>query len=442
MNPTVMAQRGLWQSTNFTLLFSSRVIKVIADNFASIAFVWLLLESGGDAISTFILYVCNIVPLMLFGLLVSPFLSRGRLTYWMFASDVVRALIIVLIPVLYIFNNLPIWLFFAVGFIQSVCGSVYNPAAVALLPKIVEKSKIQQANAFISSSDNIVYLLGLMGAGALVTILSSSITLMITSVLFLLSALLILIVRPRMESNVQGRVSDPVNHSSATGPFEKATAEPYWHRIREGFITVRKHKLLFSLNIYAIFLNVGITPWLVLITVFVYQDMQGSAAILTLIRGSGVVGAFIMGLMLSKMEIKRHGTLFIFAGIAEGVALIVLGVTPGLGLIIVCSFIMGMSETAINVPEKVIIQTTIPEQQQAQVYAVVTTLSTLLLPIAGLIVGPLALMLGTGWVITIGGILITLSGIATYLLTPLAKIPSENEMGSVDALIEKNTPPL
>lgn len=399
-------------SRNFTLLFLSNLIKVIADNFASIAFVWLLLEAGGDAVSTSILYVCTIIPLLLLSLLVSPLLSRGRLTSWMFASDAARFVIVLAIPAVHLFHEVPIWLFFLSAFLQSTCGSIYSPASVALLPKIVESSGLQKANALIQSSNQVVRLIGLAGAGTLVTWLSAGTTLIITAFLFLFSAILVIFIRFA----------------------EEPTARPsYWKELREGFAVLRQHKAIYAMSMFFAFENIGVIPLFSLSAVFVEQDLAGNATTLTVLQGSQAIGAMVMGAILARVSIARQGALFMLASIVQGTAHLLLGFSPWLWLVILCSFFVGMAITAVNVPEMVIIQTTVPREQQAKVFAIVTTISTMFIPIASLAGGPLAKWLGAGFMISAGGLFALLTAIATLLFTPIAKLRVPEKCGKTIA---------
>lgn len=434
MNHEATAARiGIWQP-RFNLFFTSRVLKVLADNFASVAFIWLLLESGGGAMGTSILFFVTLIPEMLFGLFVSPLLARGRLTVWMFGSDFVRAIIMLLIPLCSYTDFLPVWLFFVAGFVQSACGSVYNPASVALLPRLVDKSRVQQANAFMAGANQVVFLIGLAGAGVLVTWLSSVTTMMVTSGVFVLSALMILLVRPQaVEAPAEAAAEAD---AAADESVEKAPAAPtgkfkaYWEEVRSGFTILRKHKTIFAINVYAIFLNFGMAPFLALLAVYVTEELQGNATTLSLLRGSLMVGALLMGLVLSKVTIKRYFALFILAGLLQGIALTMFEVSSWLWVIVLCCAVIGMVETAINVPEMVLIQTTVPAHEQPAVYAAGTALATSCLPIAALIVGPLADHFGIRTVIAGGGVLIIGTGILVRLLMPIAKTAAAEQSGS------------
>ena len=89
----------------------------------------------------------------------------------MFASDVVRATIVLIIPLLHFSHLLPLWLLISLMVIQSATGAAYNPASVAILPQIVPKHLIQKANAILQSSFEIVALAAVMVAGLLVKLI-------------------------------------------------------------------------------------------------------------------------------------------------------------------------------------------------------------------------------------------------------------------------------
>jgi DHA3 family macrolide efflux protein-like MFS transporter len=417
MNQAVIQER-LWQRS-FSLLFASRAVKDVADGFASIAFVWLLIESGGNALSTSILFFCSFVPQMLISSFVSPILGKGRLQHWMFASDAFRAVAVIIVPLCYFLGILPLWLFFVSALLQSMIGSLYAPASVALLPRVVHREQLQSANAFFQSSSQVVMIIGLAGAGAVIQLFSAPITLIVTAALFLLSALLILLVRTQ--------------HDTEHNTMTDQTAS-YIQQVKQGFSIVRRNKLLFGLNLYAIFLNVGGAPFLALAPVFVSEHMKGDAATLTILRTGVATGAMAMGLILTKVKIRRHGALFTYAGIIAGFASITMGLSDESWLILLSCLVMGMTISAINVPEMMIIQTSVPSQQQAQVYSVLMTLSFALLPIAILLSGQLAVWLDSANVIAIGGAITVISGLLVLIGTPLAKMQTEEEGSTPEAL--------
>jgi predicted MFS family arabinose efflux permease len=141
----------------------------------------------------------------------------------------------------------------------------------------------------------------------------------------------------------------------------------------------------------------------------------------SILRGVAAVGAFMMGFALAKVKIKRFGLFFIVAGMIEGAAFFITGMSTWLPVVLLASFIFGAAVSAINVPEMVIIQTSVDQDDQPQVYAVINASSNVFLPLAAVVSGVLAERFGAGPVIAGGGVLEILSGIAIFLFTGLAK---------------------
>jgi len=394
--------------SNFTFLLLSKVFKTISDNFVSIALVWLLIETGGGTVSTSILYVCTLVPQMLLGLFISPFLTGARLQVWMAYSDAVRAFMIFVIPICYYLDILQVWFFFVIAVIQSITATIYNPSSVALLPRIIEAEKLQSANAHLASVTQIVNLVGLAIAGVLVSTLSASTTLILTCCLLIISSLLVLLVKET--DNEETRIAR-----------NKINFRAYFQRIKEGFVQVKEHKVISGLTMYAIFINIGTIPWLSLSAIYVAGQLSGNAVMLSVIRASTAIGALLMGVVLAKIKINQHGRFFLYAGAISGLVLTILGLIPSFYVVLVCCFLLGATETAINIPEMVLIQTTVPQAQQAQVFVTLVTISTFFLPLTILISAPLAKVFGMGSIIAFGGMLIVLSGIVIRFFTPLAK---------------------
>lgn len=61
-------------------------------------------------------------------------MKRHHLSKWMFASDVIRATIVLIIPLLHFSHILPLWLLISLMVIQSATGAAYNPASVQFHP--------------------------------------------------------------------------------------------------------------------------------------------------------------------------------------------------------------------------------------------------------------------------------------------------------------------
>ncbi|WP_232699665.1 MFS transporter [Brevibacillus daliensis] len=415
------AQTGLWRNTSFLFLFFSSISKGIADQFASIAFVWLLLESGGNATSTSLLYLANILPLMVLGVFISPMLHKGKLSYWMLCSDGIRAILVIILPVVAWIGTPPIWLFFISAFLQSTCGSIYGPASVALLPRIIQKEALQEANALLQSANQSVRLLGLASAGVVVTLFSTKIALSITALLFLVSAGLLVGVK---EQRNEGEECENEEKSTLVSKRKPLVIEVrnYFSKVRKSFSLLSEYRAIRDMAIFFAFQNVGVIPIFTLLAIIVKEDMNGTAAMLTTLQILQALGGVLIGLLLSKWKIKRQGLFFLGIAFVESLVLCFYGLGPGMIGAAILSLVFGMTITAANLPEIIIIQSTVKEEHQAQVFSLVSAISCLFLPLTSLLIGPLADMYGSLQVVFWGGTVALLCTILAYVLTPLRKV--------------------
>ncbi|WP_353856138.1 MFS transporter [Bacillus sp. Bos-x628] len=398
---------SVWNK-HFTSLFISRLIKNTGESFAFTSVLWLLILRGDGALGTGLLLAVTVLPSSLLAPILGPLMKNHHLSKWMFASDVVRATIVLIIPLLHFSQLLPLWLLISLMVIQSATGAAYNPASVAILPQIVPTHLIQKANAILQSSFEIVALAAVMVAGLLVKLIGPADTLLITTALFIISGLFIIGVKLKR-----------TEEERAAGI--KQAKNTYLYNLKKGFLVVKNHHILFALTLYCILMNVAAAPWQALSAVYVAEALQSDSMVYSILRGVAAVGAFMMGFALAKVKIKRFGLFFIVAGIIEGVAFFITGMSTWLPVVLFASFIFGAAVSAINVPEMVIIQTSVDQEDQPQVYAVITASSNVFLPLAAVVSGVLAERFGAGPVIAGGGLLEILSGIAIFLFTGLAK---------------------
>jgi len=106
---------------------------------------------------------------------------------------------------------------------------------------------------------------------------------------------------------------------------------------------------------------------------------------------------------LAKVKINRYGLLFVVAGMVEGTAFFVTGMNSILPLVFIAAFALGATISAINVPEHTIIQMSVDDEDQPQVYAIINMISYVMIPLGALIGGYAATVCGSGKVIAIGG---------------------------------------
>ncbi|MED4338035.1 MFS transporter [Bacillus licheniformis] len=335
-------------------------------------------------------------------------MKTTTLKFWMFFSDLTRATIMLIIPIFYFNGFSPLWFIILLMLIHSATGASYDPAFVSLIPKIVKEDIIQKANATVQSSGQAIKLGAVTLCGVLIVLIGAAYTMLIILPLYIISAILVLFIK---------------YSTSDAGMNTKATKsrEPYIKKLKRGFVIVRRHHILFPLAIFCVFLNLGSAPWEALAAVYIAEDLNQGAIIHSIVRVLTTGGAFLMGLILTRVRVNRYGLLFVTAGIIEGTAFFITGMNSLLLLVFVAAFVLGATISAINVPEHTIIQISVDDEDQPQVYAVISMISYVMIPLGALIAGYAATVFGAGNVIAFGGVVEILAGLGILAFTKLGK---------------------
>ncbi|MDA1475253.1 MFS transporter [Bacillus changyiensis] len=400
-------ENSIWQK-NFTFLFSSKLIKITADNFAMNSILWFLIFDGKGAIGTALLIAVSFLPQALLGPIITPLMKINTLKLWMFFADMTRASLMLIIPTCYFSGFSPLWFIILLMLIHSATGACYNPASVSLIPKIVKEDYIQKANAIIQSSEHIVRLAAVTLGGILIMLIGAANTMFIPLILYMISASLVLCI-------------DYVKRNNDVKMKASRKTSTYLSKLKRGFTLVRRHHVLYPLAIYCVFSNLASAPWEALAAVYISEDLNGGPIVHSLLRITTAGGAFLLGYLLAKIKVNRYGLVFVTAGIIEGVAFLITGMNTLLSLMFIAAFALGASISAINIPEHTIIQMSVEDEDQPLVFAVINMISYVMIPIGSLVGGYVATLVGAGPVIAGGGLIEILAGIAILLFTKLGE---------------------
>ncbi len=120
--------------------------------------IHLLARQGGVEVG--ITRAMDALPFLLFGayagVLVDRFSRRGL----MLASDLIRALVVGLVPLLFYLNLLQWWMLPIAAFASYTFATLFNPARDALIPAIAQGRNLFQVNSFFQTSSQLAMILG------------------------------------------------------------------------------------------------------------------------------------------------------------------------------------------------------------------------------------------------------------------------------------------
>ncbi|WP_084065671.1 MFS transporter [Bacillus sp. JKS001846] len=181
-----MNQGLLKKNLNFRYIWFAQSGSTLGDWFNQVAITQtvLMLTNSLTAVGTLLL--CRSLPYVFLGPILSPLVDKWPKKVILMATDIIRALLVLSFILAIVYNNVHI--LYVNSFIFGVISVLFNPTKQALLPLIVNRKDLPEANAFMSSTDAIVNIIGAVLGGIVSTVFSPITCFLVNSLSFLWSA--------------------------------------------------------------------------------------------------------------------------------------------------------------------------------------------------------------------------------------------------------------
>jgi DHA3 family macrolide efflux protein-like MFS transporter len=195
--PTADSGWALLRDRNFAYLWAGQMVSQVGDSLNKVALLWFVYDLTGSTLKTTVIGLLQTIPPLILGPAIGVYLDHVRKKRVMIWIDVLRAVLVLLIPVLHLMNALSLFRLYVLVFLISLFSSVFGPALASSIPLLVSQDRLTAANALIQSTNNIGMLAGPALSGLGIALVGAQNVLFVNVVTFLLSALCLLPVHLR-----------------------------------------------------------------------------------------------------------------------------------------------------------------------------------------------------------------------------------------------------
>jgi len=179
----------LWRNANFNRLWAAQMLSAIGSRITRTALpiiaVSVLSVSAWEAA---LLAALTYAPYVLAGALGGGFVERGNKTRIMLAMDLFRFAVVIATPLAWCFNLLSFPLLCMLAALGGAASALFQNADVAILPRLVAKDHLVDANARLQATESLAELTGPGVAGLLVDILTAPVAMIVDAFTFIWSA--------------------------------------------------------------------------------------------------------------------------------------------------------------------------------------------------------------------------------------------------------------
>jgi MFS family permease len=400
-----VSERHLLLNRDFGLIWWGQLISQVGDGVSKLALLWFVYSVTGSPIKTTVIGMLQTIPPIIFGPLIGVYLDRLPKKPVLVISDLLRAVLIGLIPCLVSPNDFTVERLYVLVFLHALATAVFGPALTASIPHLVKPTKFIAANAWLQTTTSLGVILGPALSGMGIAALNSQSVLCVNAVTYVVSALCLLPVRlPWVQAS-------PVRSAIFSSPL---------HDLMDG-LRFAKQQIVLLLIILAALHSFGTAAFSTLFPVFGRKMLDLGPVEVGYLWSALGVGLFFMSLVLVRMTewdlSARLHVIAITSGIS-GVALFGLAGARNSMTAAVCMVVIGAGIGAFTPIAWGVLQEVSPERLVARVLTIYGT---------GAMTAAIAGMTTFGWITQQFGERAGVVGIAVILIATAALVLTTQE---------------
>jgi len=378
----------------FRWYFLSRSVNLAGNAMSPVALAFAVLAVDDGTASLGLVLAAYTVPLVVFLLLGGVLADRWGRQRVVQGSNLLAGVVRGALAVLVLSGHAELWSLIALAAVNGVVVAPGVPAMNGLVPQLVPRTQLQEANALLSLTRAALMVIGPGVSAALVVGVGAGWALLIDAVTWLLAAALLL------------PVSLPAAGTNGTSMV--AELQEGWRYFRAttwlwlvvgacGLLNALAEGGLTSLGpVRAAGTSIGVHGW-------------------GLAMSAQALGALVATLALMRWRLERPLVSALLGAALFGLPMIVLGTWPSTVPLVVSGLVSGVGVQVFSLGWHLAIQEHVPDQMLSRAYSYDQLGSMATVPIGQLAMGPLAGVLGIADVLTVAGVAYV--GIALLTLT-------------------------
>jgi DHA3 family macrolide efflux protein-like MFS transporter len=355
----------LMGDARFSAFWVGQAISMFGDRLHQIALGFLVLDATNSPMATGFVFLAATLPNLILGPIAGTFVDRWDNKRVMIVSDLIRAGLVLLIPVVIQVNVL---LVYPVVFTVTTVSLFFRPARVAVVPRIVAPEDLLAANSALWTAESVADIVGYPMAALFVAFLGQQIALAfwVDSATYVLSAVLIssLIVPPIVRT---------------AGPRIGTALEGFVSELRLGWHVMRDHPALLQNTLISTVAQLCIGSTLALTIIYSSQAFgeqylgkaQNWAALEAFIGIGNLIGGLAVGLIGARF---RKGRMVIAGFLSMGLATVILGLSTSLPVALLAAGVIGIANLVYVVPTQTIFGEVTPMGYLGRVVAIRSSL--------------------------------------------------------------------
>lgn len=341
----------LLRRRDFRRLYIAVAISELGDAFHYIALMWFALEKGGP-LGVIAVRLADSVPALVFGFHGGIAADRWNRKRLMIAADLARGTILVPVAIAGLGGKLPLWGLVAAAFLLETATSYFAPAYNAMVPGLVHRDNVQEANGLLGATTNALSIGGWAAAAGLLAVAPISTFFALNAASFFLSAIFI---------------------SGVVPPVSATPVNPEAPRIREAFAALRPIPALASgVVVLGLAVTISAGTWIAGVPELVRSVLHRGAGGFSIVMVGYAIGSVAAGTLLARYPArnKARASLLCWTVYLPAYGLFALGTT--LPAAVAAAFLSGLGQSGALILLTSAAQEKIPDDVLGRVMGVIS----------------------------------------------------------------------
>lgn len=357
--------KPLLQNTNFLFLWAATLFSSFALAFFTFSQTWYIAKTLNLEASLGVVFVALSVPRLIFMIVGGAMADKFPKKNIMFYSNIIRAILVATILTWFIVGDVTLYTFALFALFFGLADAFFWSADGSILPELVEKHRLTQANSLTQMTNQASVILGPVLGGILIKFTNYETIFTITIILLIVAAILV----QKIQSTIQ---EEP---DKDKGMFTS---------IKEGILYVKESPFLSTFLICSAFLNLFlIGPMQVGFPLFIKNVLHGDSLQFSYLEaavgGGMAIGAVIVGL---KNINRRRGLFCIVMMLLSGVFFLSINFSTALWQALLAGAFYGITIAMAIVPLMAMIQSTVKEEMMGRVMSLMMLSSMGFIPLS------------------------------------------------------------
>ncbi|EJQ41160.1 hypothetical protein IEI_05399 [Bacillus wiedmannii] len=357
--------KPLLKNTNFLFLWAATLFSSFALAFFTFSQTWYIAKTLNLEASLGVVFVALSVPRLIFMIIGGAVADKFPKKNIMFYSNIIRAILVATILTWFIVGDVTLYTFALFALFFGLADAFFWSADGSILPELVEKSRLTQANSLTQMSNQASVILGPVLGGILIKFTNYETIFSITILLLIVAAILVQKIQFAM-------------------PEQQNTDKGMFTSIKEGILYVKESPFLSTFLICSAFLNLFlIGPMQVGFPLFVKNVLHGDSLQFSYLEasvgGGMAIGAVIVGL---KNINRRRGLFCIIMMLLSGVFFLSINFSTVLWQALLAGMFYGITIAMAIVPLMAMIQSTVKEEMMGRVMSLLMLSSMGFIPLS------------------------------------------------------------